>query len=75
MLINIHEAKTRFSDLIRRVERGEDVVIGRAGVPVAKLVPYASPGGSRVPGLWRGQVEIADDFDDLPEDFERIVTA
>jgi prevent-host-death family protein len=39
-LINIHEAKTHLSRLIERVEAGEEIVIARAGKPVAKLVPY-----------------------------------
>lgn len=69
MMVNIHEAKTQFSRLIERVEHGEEVVIGRAGKPVAKLVPYeAEPSRPREPGLWKGRVWIAPDFDELPEE-------
>jgi prevent-host-death family protein len=66
--VNIHEAKTHLSRLIARVERGERIVIGRAGKPVAVLIPYAAPPARRVPGRDEGQIHIGDDFDDpLPE--------
>ncbi len=68
MLVNIHEAKTHFSRLVERVSRGEEIVIGKAGRPVAKLVPYAKTSGPRSPGAWKGRVTIAPDFDDLPAD-------
>ncbi len=66
MLVNIHEAKTQFSRLIERVSKGGEVIIAKAGRPVAKLVPYREPAGDRAPGGWRGRVRIADDFDELP---------
>jgi len=66
MVVNIHEAKTHFSRLVERAARGEEIVIGRAGKPVAKLVPYRAAPRSRKPGGWDGQVRIAPDFDDLP---------
>ncbi|MBA3630407.1 MAG: type II toxin-antitoxin system Phd/YefM family antitoxin [Actinobacteria bacterium] len=66
MLVNIHEAKTQFSRLVERVSRGEEIVIGKAGKPVAKLVPYPKASGPRSPGAWKGRVTIASDFDDLP---------
>lgn len=63
--VNIHEAKTHLSRLIERVEAGDELVIARAGRPVARLVPYRAP---RVPGRWEGQVWMSDDFDaPLPE--------
>jgi prevent-host-death family protein len=72
--VNIHEAKTHLSRLVERVERGEEVVIARAGRPVARLVPFRPRTAPRVPGLWRGRVEVATDFDATPEglieDFE-----
>lgn len=67
---NIHEAKTHFSRLVERVMRGEEVVIGKAGRPVARLVPYVEDRGPRVPGGWEGRVRVADDFDELPEEVE-----
>jgi prevent-host-death family protein len=65
---NIHDAKTHFSRLVERAEGGEEITISRAGRPVAKLVPLRPPGPPRRRGLWRGRVEIHDDFDRLPED-------
>jgi len=65
--VNIHDAKTHFSRLVERAERGEEIVIGRAGKPVAKLVPYREEHSlPRTPGGWEGQVRMAPDFDDLP---------
>ncbi|WP_432505865.1 type II toxin-antitoxin system Phd/YefM family antitoxin [Kineococcus arenarius] len=65
--VNVHEAKTHLSRLLEAVERGEDVVIARSGKPVARLVPARSRGARR-PGSWKGQVVIASDFDDTPDD-------
>ena len=71
--VNIHEAKTHLSRLIERVEAGEEVVIARAGRPVARLVAYRARREPRVPGIWRGLVTIHPDFDDpIPEFFEAI---
>lgn len=61
--VNIHDAKTHLSRLVERVEAGEEVVIARAGRPVARLVPYRTRVQQRRPGLWRGQVTLAADFD------------
>lgn len=68
-IINIHEAKTRLSQLIERAQAGEEVIIAKAGVPVAKLMRYDEGDTPRQPGFWRGKVRIADDFDELPEAF------
>ena len=68
-ITNIHEAKTRFSQLIKRAQAGEEVIIAKAGVPVAKLIRYDENDVPRRPGFWRGKVKIADDFDELPEAF------
>ena len=68
MFVNVHEAKTQLSRLLAKVEEGEDVVIGRAGRPVARLVPVATSQPARSPGRWRGQVRIAADFDELPDE-------
>ncbi len=66
--VNIHEAKTHLSRLLKRVEGGEEVVIARAGRAVARLVPVAR-GAKRVLGEDKGRVFIADDFDaPLPDD-------
>ena len=64
----MHEAKTNLSRLVERVEAGEEVVIGRAGKPVARLVRYQPEQRRRVPGALKGRIHIADDFDELPEE-------
>jgi prevent-host-death family protein len=73
--VNIHEAKTHLSRLIERVEAGEEVVIARAGRPVARLIPFRTRTEPRRPGLWRGRVRLAADFDapddELLDAFER----
>ncbi len=69
MLINIHQAKTQLSKLLARVEAGEEIVIARAGKPVAKLVAADHRDKPRKPGRWKGKVWIAEDFDEpLPDD-------
>lgn len=66
--VNIHEAKTRFSKLIARVKNGEEIIIAKAGTPVARLVPVKERPPGRVPGSAKGKVIIAPDFDEpLPE--------
>jgi len=67
-VVNVHEAKTHLSRLLERVSAGEEIVIAKAGRPVAKLVPYAESDEPRKPGGWKGRVWIADDFDELPPD-------
>jgi prevent-host-death family protein len=61
--VNIHEAKTHLSRLLRRVAAGEEIVISHAGKPVARLVPAAQPKLPRELGKDRGKIWIADDFD------------
>jgi len=73
--VNVHEAKTHLSRLLERVEGGEEVIIARAGRPVARLIPYARP-GKRTLGVDAGTGSIATDFDaplpdDVLADFER----
>jgi prevent-host-death family protein len=67
-ITNISEAKAQLSALIEKVMAGEDVIIGKAGKPVAKLVRYERSEEPRRPGALRGKIEIAEDFDELPED-------
>lgn len=66
-MFNIHEAKTKLSQLIEMVEGGQEIVIARAGRPMARLVPFVKTAAKRQGGAWRGQVRVADDFDDTPE--------
>lgn len=66
--VNIHEAKTHLSRLIEQVEAGDEVVIARAGRPVARLVGLRVRSKPRLPGLWKGQVHMAPDFDATDDD-------
>jgi prevent-host-death family protein len=67
--INIHAAKTHLSRLIERVEAGAEIVIARAGKPVARLVPVEPAPRRKRLGLLKGQIRIAADFDaPLPDD-------
>ena len=61
--INMHEAKTHLSRIVEQVEKGESVIIGKAGKPMAILSPYVSEAKSRKPGSMKGRIWIADDFD------------
>jgi prevent-host-death family protein len=68
MEVNMHEAKTRLSELVAAAERGEDVVIARNGVPAARLVAVAVEHTPVHLGVLAGQIELAPDFDEpLPE--------
>jgi prevent-host-death family protein len=66
--VNMHEAKTRLSQLVELVEEGERVVIARAGIPVAELVPVGPAQLERRGGQWAGRAQISTEFDaPLPE--------
>jgi prevent-host-death family protein len=70
-LYNLYEAKTSLSELVERAARGEEIIIGKAGRPMAKLVPATAPRRRREPGGWKGRVRIGRDFDaPLPADLE-----
>lgn len=63
-MVNMHEAKTHFSELIERIRMGEEIVIARNGKPIARLVPYETGTAPRRElGSMRGQIWMADDFD------------
>ncbi|MEU1347344.1 type II toxin-antitoxin system Phd/YefM family antitoxin [Streptomyces sp. NPDC005775] len=65
---NVHEAKTHFSRILEQVATGEEVVISKAGEPVAKVVPLRARVRRTGRGSLEGQIRIADDFDELPAD-------
>lgn len=64
----ISEAKAQLSSLVDRALAGEEVIIGRAGKPVVRLVPVVQGSERRRPGTLRGQISIGPDFDELPAD-------
>jgi prevent-host-death family protein len=67
-IVNIHDAKTHFSKLLARVSAGEEIVIARAGKPVARLAPIRPIlAKKRVPGIDKGKIWMAKDFDVMSE--------
>ena len=68
MVINVYEAKTHLSRLLDRAASGEEIVLGKSGKPLARLVPYGEPRQPRKPGRLAGKIWIATDFDETPED-------
>lgn len=69
MQVNVHEAKTRLSELLAAVETGEEVVIARNGTPAARLVAVGAARRAFPFGELAGQIEIGPDFDDPLPDF------
>ena len=70
-IYNLYEAKTHLSHLVDRAAKGEEIMIAKAGVPLAKLVPLTKSKKKRKPGGWEGKVHISDNFDDpVPADLQ-----
>ena len=72
-IVNVHQAKTHLSRLIRKVQEGAVVVIARSNVPVVKLVPVDQGKTTRVLGTAQGIVRMLDNFEDSIEDFDGYV--
>jgi prevent-host-death family protein len=71
--VNIHQAKTHLSQLIAKVEGGEEVIIARDGKPVAKLVRMEPMAGGRAPfGFMKGEITISPDFDAPDPEIDRL---
>ena len=71
---NIAEAKSHFSELVKRALLGEEIVIARDNKPILRLAPVAEARKGRQPGSGKGQIlAITSDFDDLPADFKEYV--
>jgi prevent-host-death family protein len=69
--VNVYEAKTHLSQLLDRAAAGEEIIIARAGRPIARLVGLSGTASRRrAPGAWRGRVSVADDFDELPAEMD-----
>ena len=72
VMTDIHDAAVRLGELIDRVERGEEIIIARAGKPVARLIRYEVRRAPRAGGQWRGRVRMRDDFDaPIPPEVDR----
>jgi len=65
---SITQAKAELSALIEQVQKGNEIILAKGGKPVAKLVAYRGPSAPRRPGSMAGQLWIAPDFDELPDD-------
>jgi prevent-host-death family protein len=72
MEVNIHEAKTQLSRLLKKVEEGEEITIARAGVPVAKLIAVVPEKRKRPLGIDRGKIWISPDFDAPDPELEKL---
>lgn len=73
VLYNLYEAKSHLSQLVDRAAAGEEILIGKNGKPLAKLVPVPGSGYRRKPGGWKGKVLIRKDFDEpLPDEILRV---
>lgn len=73
--VNIHQAKTNLSKLLDIVLHGEEVIIAKAGKPVARLIPILEAVPERVPGALKGKIKISKDFDsplfqNITDDFD-----
>lgn len=69
IIMNIHEAKTHFSQLVGRALQGEEVVIARSGKPLLRLMPYSEKTEPRRSGQFRGLMKVPENFDDpLPDE-------
>lgn len=71
-IVNIHEAKTNLSKLIEETSKGEEVIIAKAGKPVAKLSAYKEKLKPRKFGLWKGKVWMSEDFNDENEEINKL---
>ena len=69
--LNVTEAKARFSDVVERAAQGEEIIVTKMGKPMVKIVRYEPSRTHRRIGLFRGQIDIAEDFDEWPEDIAR----
>lgn len=67
-VVNVYYAKTHLSQLLENVSHGQEIIIGKSGKPIARLIPFERPKTPRKPGQWKGKVTIAEDFDELPKD-------
>lgn len=70
--MNIHQAKTNLSKLIEKTLNGEEVVIAKAGQPVAKLVAYKKSLKPRKPGALKGKIFVPDDFNEEDEEINKL---
>ncbi len=69
VMVNMHEAKTHLSRFVEQAAAGEEIIIAKAGKPVAKLVPLGTASARRTLGMFKGKLNVPDDFDSpLPDE-------
>lgn len=71
-ITHISKAKAQLSSLIEKVLKGQEIIIDKAGKPAVQLIRYENNQLPRKPGVLKGKIKIADDFDDLPEDIAAV---
>ena len=71
-IVNIHQAKTQLSKLIAKTQKGENVIIGKAGKPIAILSAYDVKLKPRKLGLWKGKVFVPENFNDEDEEINKL---
>jgi antitoxin (DNA-binding transcriptional repressor) of toxin-antitoxin stability system len=70
--LNIQAAETHLLRLVEEAAAGDEIVLAKAGKPIARLAPYRGTGKKRVLGLWKRKVRIAKDFDALSPELIRL---
>ena len=68
-IVNMHDAKSSLSRLVKRAASGEEILIARNGKPVARLTRLSSRKSSALVGAFAGKLHMADDFDSIPPEF------
>ena len=68
-VLNLTEAKAKFSDVVDRVSHGEEIIVTRMGHPVARITRYEPAAANRRLGFFEGRIRLAEDFDEWPEEF------
>ncbi|EGV19517.1 type II toxin-antitoxin system Phd/YefM family antitoxin [Thiocapsa marina] len=70
-ILNVTDAKARFSEVVEQASQGQDIIITRMGKPVVRITRYEPTPSNQRLGLFQGQLRIADDFDAWPEEIAR----
>ncbi len=69
-VVNMHDAKSSLSRLVKRAAAGEEIVIAKNGKPLARLTRLTGKESGSLVGAFAGKIHMADDFDEIPEEFE-----
>jgi antitoxin (DNA-binding transcriptional repressor) of toxin-antitoxin stability system len=71
-IVNMHEAKTNLSVLVKKALNGEKIVIAKHNNPIIELKPY-QPGSKRTAGRWKGKIKILQDWKEADKEIEELV--